>query len=592
MGMADRMTVFAPFGDSDTLAVTQSDQRFALPSLPAESPAIRLIARASGMTALWIKLGNGSVTGSETTSMRCQPGELSEPLYIGVANGETHISIFAEGASGNVILTPGLLMEGPPGPTGATGPSGGPTGPTGATGPTGVTGPTGPSGGPTGATGPAGPTGPTGPVGATGPTGVTGATGPTGVGATGATGPVGATGPTGVTGATGPTGVGATGATGPTGVTGATGPTGVTGATGPEGPTGATGPEGATGPSGGPTGATGPTGPTGPTGATGASGAAGAVAGLRYTFSTTTTMADPGAGLFRLNNATLGSATAMAIDDTSAETGNPDVSVFVLAWDDSTNTALRGTLTVVKISAPENFRIYSITGATTDNAGWSQLALTHVTGAGSFSNGDVCALQFTRTGNIGATGPTGPTGPTGATGPTGPSSVGKKSIWIPASQMVGEVANPPGAITYDSGSADLTIPALAFDATTEEYATFNIGMPKSWDESTVSFNAYWTVQAGSAGQTLEWTLSGVSISDDDPLNVNRLSIGSVSDTVLATNDLHITAESTAASISGTPAENDLVVFRIRRTGNTGTHSNDAILIGIKLHITTNAATDA
>jgi hypothetical protein len=122
--------------------------------------------------------------------MRARPGSTEMPLYLGVGNGETHLSIFCEGHPGDVILTSGRLIDGPPGPQGATGPTG-PTGvsggPTGPTGPTGVTGPTGP-------TGPAGATGPTGPTGADstvpGPTGPTGATGLSG-------GPTGATGPTG-----------------------------------------------------------------------------------------------------------------------------------------------------------------------------------------------------------------------------------------------------------------------------------------------------------------------------------------------------------------------------------------------------------
>ncbi|HCI03601.1 TPA: hypothetical protein DE059_01610, partial [Candidatus Peribacteria bacterium] len=47
-----------------------------------------------------------------------------------------------------------------------------------------------------------------------------------------------------------------------------------------------------------------------------ATASAGAVA-YKYTFSDTTAMADPGAGTFRLNHATIGSVTAIAIDDTT-----------------------------------------------------------------------------------------------------------------------------------------------------------------------------------------------------------------------------------------------------------------------------------
>lgn len=167
-----------------------------------------------------------------------------------------------------------------------------------------------------------------------------------------------------------------------------------------QGPPGPEGPQGVAGP----TGATGATGPAGATGATGPAGADGISPGFSFNYSSTTSMADPGAGLFRFNNATLASVTAIAIDDTTADTGNPNLETFILAWDDSTTTTNRGQLIIKKNSAPQNFVIFNITGASTDNVGWTQLAVTYVLAAGSFTSGDLCSIQFIRTGNIGASG--------------------------------------------------------------------------------------------------------------------------------------------------------------------------------------------
>ena len=146
----------------------------------------------------------------------------------------------------------------------------------------------------------------------------------------------------------------------------------------------------------------GATGATGSTGSTGATGANGTDPGIRWLFDSSTSMADPGSGDLCLNNATLASVTAIAVSDLSGETGNPDVSTFVLAWDDSTSTALRGTLIIKKASAPQNFAIYNITGASTDNVGWTELAVTHVQSSGSFSAADPLSVQFTRTGEAGS----------------------------------------------------------------------------------------------------------------------------------------------------------------------------------------------
>lgn len=150
-----------------------------------------------------------------------------------------------------------------------------------------------------------------------------------------------------------------------------------------------------------PRGAKGDTGATGPTGSSGASGID---AGLRFSFDSSTSMADPGTGDVRLNSATLSSVTAIAISDLNADSGNPDVSTYILSWDDSSNSALRGTILIKKISAPQNYAIYSVTGGSTDNSGWTQLAVTHVQSAGSFSNSDALSIAFARTGDKGSDG--------------------------------------------------------------------------------------------------------------------------------------------------------------------------------------------
>ena len=128
----------------------------------------------------------------------------------------------------------------------------------------------------------------------------------------------------------------------------------------------------------------------------------GDVAGLDYTFSTTTTDSDPGTGVLRLNHGTIGSATAINIDD--ADANSADISAYLLTWDDSTNSADRGQIYITKKSAPANFAIFKVSGASTDASGYVKLAVTHVSSNGSFSNTDPIAVEFNRTGNAGADG--------------------------------------------------------------------------------------------------------------------------------------------------------------------------------------------
>ena len=122
----------------------------------------------------------------------------------------------------------------------------------------------------------------------------------------------------------------------------------------------------------------------------------------KYVFNTTTSMADPTAGLFRLNNATPASVTAIALDDQTNAVGNPDINAQIITWADSTSTK-KGILSIVQRDDPTIFMIFDITGLT-DNSGWTELAVTHVAGSTLFGSAEPCRIQFTRTGDKGDTG--------------------------------------------------------------------------------------------------------------------------------------------------------------------------------------------
>ncbi|MRX34158.1 hypothetical protein [Aminobacter sp. MDW-2] len=129
-----------------------------------------------------------------------------------------------------------------------------------------------------------------------------------------------------------------------------------------------------------------------------ATAAANAVAALPYNFSTTTTDADPGAGIFRLNNAAPGSATAAYIDNVDSDgvtaTGVLDT------WDDST-TAVRGVLTIRSKTNAAIRHSYNVTGSVVDGSGYRKLTLAYVGGSGTLANGAAHWLIFERTGDAG-----------------------------------------------------------------------------------------------------------------------------------------------------------------------------------------------
>lgn len=170
--------------------------------------------------------------------------------------------------------------------------------------------------------------------------------------------------------------------------------------------------------------------------------------------------------------------------------------------------------------------------------------------------------------------------------------VGKETIGMPAGAMIPRTTNGAASATVELATNDVMISVLDFDASTEEGAGFWVAMPKSYNNSTVTFSAQWTAASGSGG--VAWGLAAYAFSDDDAMDTAVSGQQIVTDTLITANDMHITAESAAITIGGTPAAGDLIYFEITREVANGsdTLAVDARLLGIRLHFTSNASTDA
>lgn len=132
--------------------------------------------------------------------------------------------------------------------------------------------------------------------------------------------------------------------------------------------------------------------------------------GIPFTFSTTTTQADPGAGGLRLNNAALASVTAGVLDALSAATGNPDVSDAIKAYGAGTSTK-KARMRIAKASAADEvWAEYDVTGIT-DNTTHLSLALTYVDHVGSFTDSMAVYVSFVPVGDKGVAGDAGPVAP-------------------------------------------------------------------------------------------------------------------------------------------------------------------------------------
>lgn len=133
------------------------------------------------------------------------------------------------------------------------------------------------------------------------------------------------------------------------------------------------------------------------TSAAAAAAAGNSAIGGTWVFSNSTTMADPGTGTLRLNNATLSSVTSIAIDATSNDGGNPDLSDLFAYLDDTDQGSI---VRITESGSPANFAVYNVTSVT-DNTGWLQMSATHIASGGSFDDADDLVISLAVGGNNG-----------------------------------------------------------------------------------------------------------------------------------------------------------------------------------------------
>jgi hypothetical protein len=164
------------------------------------------------------------------------------------------------------------------------------------------------------------------------------------------------------------------------------------------------------------------------------------------------------------------------------------------------------------------------------------------------------------------------------------------SVPVMASGMTARTTNGAAAGTVETTTNKIMYASLDYDASTAEYAQFIFPMPKSWNEGTVTAQFIWT--ATNTGNVV-WGIQGVAISDDDVYDAAFGTAQTVTDGVTATTDIMQSAFTSAVTIAGTPANEDIVIFQVYRDATNGsdTCAVDARLIGIRLKITTNAVDD-
>lgn len=117
-----------------------------------------------------------------------------------------------------------------------------------------------------------------------------------------------------------------------------------------------------------------------------------------WNFASSTVMADPGTGNFRLDNASLGSVANIALSSLTGDSGNPNIHGYLVTWGNSNHNP-RGIIKLAKNST--NFVLLGVTGNVADGTTWVQIPVSVVAAVGSFSAADAVEISFTPYGNDG-----------------------------------------------------------------------------------------------------------------------------------------------------------------------------------------------
>jgi hypothetical protein len=182
-----------------------------------------------------------------------------------------------------------------------------------------------------------------------------------------------------------------------------------------------------------------------------------------------------------------------------------------------------------------------------------------------------------------------------------PPGAGRHAIWITAGSMTPSAAAAAGCAALatieapTSGRPD--IQTLNFDKDAVESAQFNIRMPKSWDEGTITFVPVFSYAGEDSNEySVSWSLAAVSINDGEPLNI-AFGTAVTSDKVVdQSNDQWHGPESAEMTVNyANVLVEGVVRFKVSRVATDATNDTlnvDARLHGLTIYITTDAVNDA
>ena len=171
---------------------------------------------------------------------------------------------------------------------------------------------------------------------------------------------------------------------------------------------------------------------------------------------------------------------------------------------------------------------------------------------------------------------------------------GKETMWVPAAAMYAATTNGADGEQVETTATRPDMKVFDFDASTKQYTQFTVAMPKSWNLGTVTYQVFWAPSTTNTGNCI-FGLQGVACGDSDTIDVAFGTAIEVTDAGIGTvEDQQVTAESSAMTIAGSPADDQQTYFQLYRDAADGsdTFTGESRVLGVKIFYTTDAANDA
>lgn len=165
-----------------------------------------------------------------------------------------------------------------------------------------------------------------------------------------------------------------------------------------------------------------------------------------------------------------------------------------------------------------------------------------------------------------------------------PAGIGYDTAYIGGGAMTPSVTDGASPdVVEDSGNA-LSRSVMLFASDADSSAEFAFPMPDNWDGETIKYKLRWTSAGGSAGDDIGFVLAARALADDDALDQALGTAVAVTDDLIASGDLHVSAASGALTVAGTPAGGKLVRFKLTRDVSSGASplADDVQVLGLQI----------